>query len=387
VPEHAILVNPANPATATRSPSSPPSAWRSRSPSRCSRRSRSRCPGMPPADRLPGHHRRRRAPARGEPRHRRARLRALADTPSPGLRALFEEAGLRPPCAPTTSPSASPRGSTPPAGSDRPTRPRAAARARARSRARAGRPARPAQPRAAGSSRAASSRRPASRSERAARHTSAWPGARTGIAASWHRGGAAGPRARPPGRPAGGRAGARHRLGPQRPRHPPPRLPQAWTGRLVRFGGHAQAVGLTANAGPRGARPGVAGGGLRVGPRRPRAGPALRPRARSGGGRREPARQIERLEPFGAAIPSRCCASAARAGRGVRRFGATRLRDRCRDRGGPCDRAYGWSWGDRLAVLAGRIEALACLERDRWRGGAAPAPGRPAHAAPDASAP
>jgi hypothetical protein len=49
--------------------------------------------------------------------------------------------------------------------------------------------------------------------------------------------------------------------------------------------------------------------------------------------------------------------------------------------------AYGWSWGDRLAVLAGRIEALACLERDRWRGGARLRLVDLRTPAPDASAP
>jgi single-stranded-DNA-specific exonuclease len=146
-----------------------------------------------------------------------------------------------------------------------------------------------------------------------------------------------------------------------------------WSGRLLRFGGHAQAVGLTARPGDlerlaeewREAARGWEAAALE---------PLLRYDLELAPAEIDERwlERIERLEPFGAGNPEPLLRVGPLEPAGeVRRFGTGHG---SRWMTGPGRRApveiYGWGWGDRLAALAGPQEVLAHLERDRFRGGA-----------------
>jgi len=318
-------------------------------------------------------------------------LRALADTPSPGLRALFEEAGLRPPLraddvAFRLAPRLNAAGRLGPAD---PALELLLEREPGAARALAGRLGRLNRERQLLESRILAQAREQIGESGSAHLGVAW-------SPDWNRGvvGIAAARlVRELGHPVVLLAVEQeHATGSGRsvPGIHLHDFLKPWTGRLVRFGGHAQAVGLTAEA-----------RGLEALAREWReAASAWDPAVLEPVLRYDlelaPAEvdesllgQIERLEPFGAGNPEPLLRiGPLEPAGGVRRFGSGHG---SRPLSGPGRsvpiEAYGWSWGDRLAVLAGRIEALACLERDRWRGGARLRLVDLRTPAPDASAP
>jgi single-stranded-DNA-specific exonuclease len=144
----------------------------------------------------------------------------------------------------------------------------------------------------------------------------------------------------------------------------------AWGARYERFGGHAQAVGMTVRRDRleqlRGEWEAASSGW---------------PLAAPDGGIRYDLEiapdevdaslldQVERLEPFGAGNqepifrlgPVRRCSETRRFGKG---HGALRL-----ELPGGDVEAVGWGWAERLGDAAEWVEALVGVERDRWRGG------------------
>jgi single-stranded-DNA-specific exonuclease len=164
-----------------------------------------------------------------------------------------------------------------------------------------------------------------------------------------------------------------------------------WAGRLVRFGGHAQAVGLTLRRGEldtlsrewQDATEDWDAGALE---------PSLRYDLELAPVEADdPAllEQIERLAPFGAGNPEPLLRIGPLEPAGpVRRFGNGHgARPMTGPRRSAPIEAYGWGWGDRLAALDGPVEVLVHLERDLWRGGPRLRLADLRTAAPGASAP
>jgi single-stranded-DNA-specific exonuclease len=146
-----------------------------------------------------------------------------------------------------------------------------------------------------------------------------------------------------------------------------------WEGRLDRFGGHAQAVGLTALLAElealRGEWEEAAAAAwpserlvrsheyeLAVAPRE--VSPAL-------------LAELGRLEPHGQGNPQPLLRVGPLSLAGTPRlFGNGHLAARARGEDGGTVELVGWRWQPRASVLAGRFEALGHLERDGYTGGA-----------------
>ena len=144
----------------------------------------------------------------------------------------------------------------------------------------------------------------------------------------------------------------------------------AWGPRYERFGGHAQAVGLTVRRDRleqlRGEWEAASSGW---------------PREAPDGGLRYDLElapdeidaslldQVERLEPFGAGNEEPIFRVGPMRRRGeTRLFGKGHGALRLELPGGEVE-AVGWGWAERLADVAEWVEALVAVERDRWRGG------------------
>jgi single-stranded-DNA-specific exonuclease len=146
---------------------------------------------------------------------------------------------------------------------------------------------------------------------------------------------------------------------------------QAWKERMERFGGHAQAVGLTA---------------------RTERLEELRQEWEGAGGAWPPellARRIEyelhlppaavspdllahlaALEPFGQGNSRPVLRTGPLRVEGEpRTFGNGHLSGRARGEDGAAVNFVGWRWGERAGSLRGRFEVLACVEDDTYRGG------------------
>lgn len=147
-----------------------------------------------------------------------------------------------------------------------------------------------------------------------------------------------------------------------------------WRHEMVRFGGHAQAVGLTVEPARLEALRALWEESAAAWPderfvRRQEYELAVEPE----GVGRELLDQLLRLEPHGQGNPRptlrvgplRLAATPRVFGRGERRHLAAEAEG---DRGGRVS-LVGWGWGARLAELTGRFEVLACAERDRYTGG------------------
>jgi single-stranded-DNA-specific exonuclease len=145
----------------------------------------------------------------------------------------------------------------------------------------------------------------------------------------------------------------------------------AWKERLVRFGGHAQAVGLTAEV--------AALDGLRREWEAAGAGwpPGLLARRLEYELTLAP-RQIDhrlladlgRLEPYGQGNPRPLVRTGPlRLDGPLRPFGQGHLGARTRGPEGAPVELVGWGWQDRAADLAGSFEVLASVEHDSYRGG------------------
>jgi single-stranded-DNA-specific exonuclease len=147
-----------------------------------------------------------------------------------------------------------------------------------------------------------------------------------------------------------------------------------WAGRLERFGGHAQAVGLTARTATLEA---LAAEWEEAAATWPAATlqPSLRydlelELAEVGPGLLD---ELARLEPFGAGNEEPLFRLGPLTAAGpARRFGnghASLPLAAGAGAAAPVE-AVGWGWADRLGALPESFEVLARVERDRWRGGA-----------------
>jgi single-stranded-DNA-specific exonuclease len=145
-----------------------------------------------------------------------------------------------------------------------------------------------------------------------------------------------------------------------------------WQPRLQRFGGHAQAVGLTVEIDRleelRAAWEEAAAGAWEPAAleRRHFYDFELPPRQVT----KEMAAELGRLEPFGQGNPQPLLLTGPlRLRRPPRPFGNGHLSAECEGPDGSRVELLGWSWGIRAASLAGGFEVLAHLETDSWHGG------------------
>jgi single-stranded-DNA-specific exonuclease len=143
-----------------------------------------------------------------------------------------------------------------------------------------------------------------------------------------------------------------------------------WTAELERFGGHAQAVGLTARSERLPALRAAWEGAATAWPpellgRAQVYELSLQPRHVTG----ELLRQLARLEPHGEGNPRPLLRVGPLALVGAPRpFGRAHLRAVAAGADGARVRLLGWGWEARREDLAGGFEVLANLERDRLTG-------------------
>jgi single-stranded-DNA-specific exonuclease len=145
----------------------------------------------------------------------------------------------------------------------------------------------------------------------------------------------------------------------------------SWKERMVRFGGHAQAVGLTVEtdrlAGLRDEWE-AAGAGWpeELLARRIEYELHLSPREVSNG----LLVQLATLEPFGQGNPRPLVRTGPLRLQGEPKpFGNGHLSARARGEDGSAVDLLGWRWGERAGSLRGPFEVLACVENDSYRGG------------------
>jgi single-stranded-DNA-specific exonuclease len=146
-----------------------------------------------------------------------------------------------------------------------------------------------------------------------------------------------------------------------------------WQSRYEKFGGHAQAIGLTVALSEldelRGewASAGAEFAGA-IGSWRHEYEIELAPREVD----RRTLAELERLEPHGQANPQPLVrVDGLRLDGPPRAFGRDHLSARARGDDGARLRLLGWGWGERIDELAERFDVLGYLERDRWDGEAA----------------
>ena len=143
-----------------------------------------------------------------------------------------------------------------------------------------------------------------------------------------------------------------------------------WQGRYQRFGGHAQAIGLTVDVADLAQLraewiAGATAFGSAIGQWRheyeiclttPEIDRAL-------------LTELERLEPHGQGNPQPLVRiDRLRLAGKPRLFGRAHLSAAARGASGPAVRLLGWGWGDRQDALAEEFDVLGYLERDRWDG-------------------
>ncbi|MFL6193105.1 MAG: single-stranded-DNA-specific exonuclease RecJ [Thermoanaerobaculia bacterium] len=144
-----------------------------------------------------------------------------------------------------------------------------------------------------------------------------------------------------------------------------------WKERMVRFGGHAAAIGLTAETGrlEELRRDWEAAGAAwpeELLARRIEYELDLAPRDVSAG----LLAQLATLEPFGQGNPRPLIRTGPLKIDGEpRMFGNGHLSARARGEDGSAVELLGWRWVDRAGSLRGRFEVLACVENDSYRGG------------------
>ena len=140
-----------------------------------------------------------------------------------------------------------------------------------------------------------------------------------------------------------------------------------WAAELERFGGHAQAVGLTVRTERLGAPCGL-GEAARAGRRRPRPHAALRAGAGAAPRQRRAAAPAGEAGAHGEATASVARVGPLRLEGSPRLFGRGHLRALAIGGDGKRVPLLGWGWEPRAALLAGEFEVLATLERDRLSG-------------------
>ena len=145
----------------------------------------------------------------------------------------------------------------------------------------------------------------------------------------------------------------------------------AWNERMERFGGHSQAIGLTIAVERLEELRGeweAAGEGwpAELLARRFEYELHLRAREISNG----LVTQLAALEPFGQGNPRPLVRTGPLKLDGApRMFGNGHLSARARGDDGAAVDLVGWRWQERAGSLAGRVEVLACVEHDSYRGG------------------
>lgn len=144
-----------------------------------------------------------------------------------------------------------------------------------------------------------------------------------------------------------------------------------WKERLERFGGHTQAVGMTARVERlpelSGEWEAAAAGAWHAGLLVPRLEYELHLPAR--GISRALLADLGRLEPFGQGNPKPLLrVGPLRVDGPPRYFGNGHLAARARGEDGGTVELVGWGWREKEGRLAGSIEVLACLEYDSYRG-------------------
>lgn len=145
-----------------------------------------------------------------------------------------------------------------------------------------------------------------------------------------------------------------------------------WSEDLARFGGHAQAVGMTVETQKlETLRSTWEGAAAEWSPellvKSYRYDAALTAREVS----EELLLEIESLEPFGEGSPRPLLkVGPLKVDGRPRRFSQRHLSARARGEAGPPVQLLGWGWAERARDLEGRFEILAYLERDHYRGGA-----------------
>ena len=145
----------------------------------------------------------------------------------------------------------------------------------------------------------------------------------------------------------------------------------AWKGRMLRFGGHAQAVGLTVGVAELTALRQEweeAGAGWPSGllARRHEYELHVEPREVSA----SLLADLARLEPFGQGNPRPLVRTGPlRLDGALRPFGNGHLAARTRGADGSAVELVGWGWQEREGDLCGSFEVLAAVENDAWRGG------------------
>jgi len=145
----------------------------------------------------------------------------------------------------------------------------------------------------------------------------------------------------------------------------------AWKDRLRRFGGHAQAVGLTAEVAMledlrREWEAAAAGWPPEILTRRLEYELHLEPRRISD----RLVTELARLEPFGQGNPRPLVRTGPlRLDGPLRPFGNGHLGARTRGGDGAAVELVGWGWQERAGDFAGTFEVLACVEHDAYRNG------------------
>jgi single-stranded-DNA-specific exonuclease len=143
-----------------------------------------------------------------------------------------------------------------------------------------------------------------------------------------------------------------------------------WQARYRKFGGHAQAIGMTIEeAELESLRSDWVEAAVEFGSAigRWRHEYELELTAEEVG--TELLRVLDRLEPHGQGNPQPLVrVDRLRVEGEIRRFGTDHLSARLRGAAGGRLRVVGWGWAERTGELAGEFDALGYLERDRWDG-------------------
>ena len=145
----------------------------------------------------------------------------------------------------------------------------------------------------------------------------------------------------------------------------------AWKDRMERFGGHAQAIGLTAAVDRLEELRRAWEEAAAVWPesllvRRYEYELRLEPRQVTA----QLFSDLERLEPFGQSNPRPLVqVGPLRLAGAPRRFGNGHLAVLARGEDGAPVELLGWGWQERTSALEGSFEVLACIENDSYRGG------------------
>lgn len=143
-----------------------------------------------------------------------------------------------------------------------------------------------------------------------------------------------------------------------------------WQARYRKFGGHAQAIGMTIEETElESLRSDWVQAAVEFGPAIGRWRHEYELELEVGEIGAPLLRELDRLEPHGQGNPQPLArVDRLRVEGGLRRFGSDHLSARARGAAGGGLRLVGWGWAERQGDLSGEFDALGYLERDRWDG-------------------